>query len=51
VGVATDAPVVQPDRTTLVLGYLGVLSVALAACAVALASGRRRHAAEGVVPT
>ena len=51
VGVSTDAPVVQPDRTTLVLGYLAVLTVALAACAVALRSGRRRPVDEEAVAT
>jgi phospholipase C len=51
VGVTTDAPVVQPDRSTLVLGYLAVLAVALAACAVALRSGRRRPGNEEAVTT
>jgi hypothetical protein len=40
VRVASDIPVAQPDRKTLVLGYLVALAVAGVACAVALRSGR-----------
>ena len=40
VGVASDVPVRQPDRKTLILGYLVALAVAGVACALALRSGR-----------
>ena len=40
VGVAGDVPVVQPDRTTLILGYLVAFAVAGVACTVAFRSGR-----------
>jgi phospholipase C len=49
VGVAGDAPVLQPDRKTLILGYLVALAVAGLACGVAFRSGRVGGAKEAAV--
>jgi phospholipase C len=50
VGVSSDVPVVQPKRSTLILGYLAALTVAVGACVVALRAARRHALAQPVVP-